>query len=262
MIRCKSENIEWLEFELFQPFPELVHGVFLRQGGVSDDPFSSLNFGGGTGDDLEKIATNRKKVLDLFQLTTMYSSKQVHHTDVACLPGEIDQLDKGCDGLITDHTDIALLIKHADCQAVIFYDPKKQVIANVHCGWRGNVHNIYEKTVQKLALRYGSSPSDLHVGISPSLGPDHSQFINYKTELPSHFERYQCSESHFDLWQISMDQLLKAGVLKAHIELAGLCTFCGEKDFFSYRRDKKTGRHGTVVALKGQLPVSRKEKSK
>jgi len=39
-------------------------------------------------------------------------------------------------------------------------------------------------------------------------------------------------------------------VLRHHIEVAGICTFANAQDFFSYRRDRVTGRNGTVVMLK------------
>ena len=48
-------------------------------------------------------------------------------------------------------------------------DPVEQAIANVHAGWKGNVKNIYEKTVQFMQQCYGSSPKNIHVCIAPSL---------------------------------------------------------------------------------------------
>ena len=48
--------------------------------------------------------------------------------------------------------DCGLVIQHADCQAAIFFDPVRKAIANVHCGWRGSVCNIYAKTVEKITL--------------------------------------------------------------------------------------------------------------
>jgi len=38
--------------------------------------------------------------------------------------------------MITDLAGVALLVKQADCQAVILYDPVRNVISNIHCGWR------------------------------------------------------------------------------------------------------------------------------
>ncbi len=223
MIRCKKENFEWLEFSLLQDFPEVVHGIFLRP---TDVQLSSKNLLG-----TEKLCY----------------AHQVHGNEVKIAdPLKVEE----CDGLLTNQKDLTLLVKHADCQAALFYDPKKRVIGNVHCGWRGSVKNIYRKTVERFQEIYGSNPKDLLVCISPSLGPDHAEFTQYKNELPKEFWQFQVKSSYFDFWAISKNQLLDCGIVDSHIEMAKMCTFCGESDFFSYRRDKKTGRHGTLIALK------------
>lgn len=223
MIRCKKENIEWLEFSLLQDFPEVVHGIFLRPLDILAGP---------------------KNLLGTSQLCF---ANQVHGNEVKIAdPSKIED----CDGLITDQKDLTLLVKHADCQSALFYDPAKRVIGNIHCGWKGSVQNIYGKAVEKFREIYGSNPKDLHVCISPSLGPDHAEFIHYKEELPKEFWPFQEKPNYFDFWAISRMQLLKSGIDDSHIEMANICTFCGETDFFSYRRDKKTKRHGTLIALK------------
>jgi copper oxidase (laccase) domain-containing protein len=60
---------------------------------------------------------------------------------------------------------------------------------------------------------------------------------------------YQVRPAYFDLWRLSQDQLTAAGVSPARLHLAGLCTRCGAVDFFSYRREKMTGRQGAIIAL-------------
>ncbi len=250
MRRLKKDQIEWLEFEQLQQFPDVIHGVFLRHGGVSEADFGSLNLGGGTGDSLDAIKTNRERVCSILGLDQLVSGKQVHGTGLESIPEPSYLIEEGCDGLLTNAGGLGLLIKHADCQAAIFFDPIKKVIANVHCGWRGNVQNIYAKTVHRLKEKYGSRPEDLFVCISPSLGPENSQFVNFKTEFPENFIPFQIRAEYFDLWEISKMQLKSAGVLEEHIEIAGICTLEEKNDFFSFRRDKKTGRNGTVVALK------------
>jgi copper oxidase (laccase) domain-containing protein len=104
--------------------------------------------------------------------------------------------------------------------------------------------------VQYLKERHHCDPANLLVGIGPSLGPQRAEFINYRVELPSTFLPFQFKENYFDFWEISKMQLCDAGIRKEHIEISGICTYSEESDFFSHRRDKKTGRNGTVVALK------------
>lgn len=230
MIRRKKENIEWLEFDQLQKFPEVVHGVILRHNG--------------------SIEKNRKIVADLFDLPNLFETVQVHGNRVQTIPSLDKDISEEFDGMMTKAHNLGLLIKHADCQAAIFYDPKKKVIGNLHCGWRGNVKNIYAKAVEKMKTDFACDPADIRVCISPSLGPERAEFIHYKTELPEEFYPFQVRPTYFDLWAISKMQLRAAGILEKHIEIAGLCTYLEEKDFFSYRREKKTGNNGTIVALK------------
>ena len=95
---------------------------------------------------------------------------------------------------------------------------------------------------------HGVEPSELWAAISPSLGPCCSEFVNHAAELPPDWGLYSIRPDHFDLWQVTWDQLTTAGVPMQNIETSGICTKCSPK-FYSYRREGVTGRFGTVVAL-------------
>ena len=250
MLHRKEGEIEWLEFELLADVPNLVHASFLRHGGVSTDAFDSLNAGGNSGDTLDSIAQNRERMRQCLKLKRLVSENQTHSDIVNLISFEHEPTDDSCDGLITKDRDLGLMMKHADCQAAIFYDPIHKAIANVHCGWRGNVANIYAKTVAKMGQTIGSDPKELLVCISPSLGPSASEFINYQRELPKEFWSFQVKPTYFDLWAISRMQLEEAGVLSHHIQIAEMCTFSNPDKFFSYRRVKVSGRHATIVGLR------------
>ena len=242
MLRKKSGRIEWLEFELLQEFPEVKHGVFLKHGDEGEfvvyDRYA----------DKKVLEANCEKIRAIIGCKQVIQGKGCHGADILEVSHESAVLEK-YDGLITKDVDLGLLIHHADCQAAIFYDPVKQVIGNVHSGWRGNVQNIYKNTISAMERVYGTKPADLIVCISPSLGPCCAEFKNYREEFPEHFVDLQEREMYFNLWEISKRQLLECGVLAAYIEIASLCTMCGVEDFYSYRRDKTTKRNGTIVSL-------------
>lgn len=243
MIRKKKGDIEWLEFELLANEPGLKHGVFLRHGGVSPSPYDSLNAGAGTEDALPNIQENLDRIRKALDLPSLVKAKQSHSINIVQI-NTPDQKEE-CDGLISTQNNIALAIRHADCQAAIFYDRKRRLIANIHCGWRGNVQNIYRHAIDKLQ----SDPKDLLVCISPSLGPDASEFKNFRLELPDSFLPYQFKPTYFNLWEISRDQLLNLGIPSSNIQIASICTYSNPSDFFSYRREKNSGRNATIVAL-------------
>lgn len=249
MLRKEENNITWLEFELFAPIKNLTHRLYLKHGGFSENEFCSLNFSYQVGDSSKNVDSNIDKVKRQLNDTPLYKAQLEHGANVAVVHGINHKIKNKFDGMITEKVDLGLLITHADCQAAIFYDPKEHVVANIHCGWRGNVLNIYNTTIKKMKKIFGSKPENLLVGISPSLGPKHAEFIHYQKEFPKNFWDYQEKKEHFNLWEISRDQLLKAGVLPHHIEIAEICTYENSSDFFSYRRDKRCGRLGTIVKI-------------
>lgn len=249
MIRKHSQGLSWLEFELFQEFSELKHGVFTRKGGFSSPPFDSLNCSFNVGDHRDNVQKNFHKIKTVFGLNKIIFSRQIHQKHVAIVTEKSPEMIENCDGLTTNKKNLALLSQHADCQVAIFFDPKRKVIATVHSGWKGSCLNIYQQVIQVMQQQFQSLPADIYVGISPSLGPKSSEFINFKKELPKTFWKYAIKPFYFDFWEISRDQLITCGILNSHIEIAGIDTYSSSEDFFSYRRDKITGRNATFACL-------------
>lgn len=228
--------------------------MFTRSGGVSKEPYDSLNLSFHVGDHPEKVALNRETVKNILNLKTLVSAKQIHGDRVKCIEkADQDEEVDDCDALITGERGVGLLIQQADCQAILLYHPPKNIIAAIHCGWRGSVFNIIKKTISKMINKYKINPGELLAVISPSLGPCCSEFINYRTELPFSFNKYQLAGNHFNFWKSSCDQLTRCGVLQKNIDITDICTMCNN-NFFSYRRARKrglenTGRNGSVISL-------------
>lgn len=231
------------------------YGLFARHGGASDAPYDSLNVGMYVGDQPKTVATNRQQVQKAMRTSTLLSARQVHGLGVYCLtePLNEDREVDGFDALVTDIPDVGLMIQQADCQAVLLFDPRREVIAAIHCGWRGSVLQIVPQVIEVMAHNYGTISTDLQAVISPSLGPCCAEFVNYKSELPPGFLQFMAGDNHFDFWQITRAQLTEAGLAQANIQTAGHCTCCSE-DYFSYRRATRqggepTGRNCSVIAL-------------
>ena len=239
-------GLKLYRFESLKRIKSLTHAVTTRQGGVSKPPYDSLNLGIGN-DDKGSVNANLELVQAVMSLPKLIWAKQMHGTRIVAVDGSEKSPVEEADGLATDQPGIGLLIKQADCQAVILAAPGKAV-ANLHVGWRGNVANMPAAGVMFMRQRYGLSPRELRAAISPSLGPCCAQFINHASELGPDFRPYQSRPDYFNLWRVTVDQLANAGVKRERIEVAGLCTKC-RHEFYSYRRDKPTGRFGTVVAL-------------
>lgn len=243
-----QHGLRWFESHLLSPHEGLVHGFFTRLGGVSSGVFSSLNVGLSSGDKKEAVYTNRKKIQEVLGVERLLIPFQKHGTKIVCYPEEEALLDVECDAIITKTKRVGLLIQTADCQAAIFYDPKLQCIANVHCGWRGNIAQIYTQVISKMVSYYGCDPKEILASISPSLGPEHAEFIHLEKEFPPSYWKY-AKNTYMDLWQLSLNELKEAGLQEKNIEIAKICSYKTQDLFFSYRREKTTGRNATVVAL-------------
>ena len=229
----------------------LVHAVFTRHGGVSKAPYATLNISNGTGDLQQDVQSNINILKGVFSAQAFCFLEQVHGRHIVVPKDHVrDDTEPRGDALLTHRTGLALMIKQADCQGVILCDPLKRIIANVHCGWRGNVQNILGAAVEKMEKEYGSKASHLMAAIGPSLGPCCAEFVSHEEIFPKDFRLFMVRENHFDLWAISRWQLLEAGLEKDNIELACICTKCRNDLFFSYRAEKITGRFATLVMLR------------
>ena len=229
--------------------------LFNRHGGVSRGKYASLNIGEHVGDHEDAVQQNRERVRTILMLHRLLSAKQVHGIGIYCLtePLSVDKEVEGFDALVTDQSGVGLMIQQADCQAVLLFDPVREVIAAVHCGWRGSVQGILARVISVMVENYRTAAENLQAVISPSLGPCCAEFVNYHQELPADFQRFMVRDNYFDFWQITRHQLVNAGMSDERIRAAEICTCCSD-DYFSYRRanrlsDGLTGRNCSVIAL-------------
>lgn len=226
MIRKEHQGFACYQFPLLADLP-VSHGVI-----------TGLNL---------KDQENLQRIKETFSLPSLYSANQTHGQTIVAVTAATPVMEG--DILTTSCRNLPLLMKHADCQIGLLYDPCNHAISTVHCGWRGSVQNVYAIAIGDMVQRYGTKPENLLVCISPSLGPESAEFIHYRTELPADLHRFQIKSNYFDFWAITRFQLTQCGVLEERIEIAGIDTYTHD-DFFSHRRrDKPAGRNGTFAYL-------------
>jgi len=260
VIRSTQNGTSFFQFDHLAAYAEINHGIFTRSSGCSNPPFHRLNVGQGIGDNRSHVEKNRRIVAECMQAEELVFLDQVHGSRVLTLSRHHGGLP-GCgaaqaliaDAVVTDMPEKFLVIQVADCQSVLLYEPDRQVVANVHSGWRGSILNIIGRTVDAMQDHFGCRPDRVRAGIGPSLGPCCAEFVNYKSEIPANFWPYKDSNNHFDFWSISRDQLMQAGVAEKNIESSQICTRCRTDDFFSYRAAKTTGRFAAVIGLKRKI---------
>ena len=259
----KFQNIDGLRYLSFDIFPkDVIHGVFTRQGGLSPEPWNSLNVGGTVGDEQERVRENRYRSFAALKRSrqSIFDVWQVHSADVVIAnvahPHLNSRPEFKADGIVTDNPDISLFMRFADCTPILLFDPEKRAVGIVHAGWQGTVKKVAGQVVSTMQSAYGSRPGDILAAIGPAIGPDHYavgpvviEQVNYAFGKDSEsILLEQNNKTHFDLWSANKMILQQAGVTQ--IEVAGLCTACHPEDWYSHRAQKgKTGRFGALIAL-------------
>lgn len=241
-------TLEILEFH-FPGVDNVTCAFTTRRGGHSQGAFAQANMSLEVGDDQEAVRANREELRQSLNFSVWQELTQIHGQDVHMDLKE-DFFDgpaiKG-DGLCTDRAGHGLIIKTADCQAILLTDTKGRYVGALHCGWRGNAGNFSANAVRKFCVRYQVDPSQVLAVRGPSLGPGKSEFINFSSEWDPMFRSYFDPQTRrVDLWILTRDQLMGAGILPRNIFSIDLCTASSDQ-FFSYRRERTTGRQLGVI---------------
>ncbi len=143
---------------------------------------------------------------------------------------------------------LALLIKTADCQPVLLAHKGGKHIAALHIGWKGNRKDFAGIAIQEICAHYKQRPHEWIAVRGPSLGPEAAEFINFKSEWPEAFRNwFTPSTQCMDLWSLTRDQLIHAGLLARNIFSLDLCTAQLSSLFFSYRLEKQCGRQASLI---------------
>lgn len=245
-MKHEKDGLIWHTFEILGQYPELKHGYFTKAAG-------NLAFAAGHDRD-ELVLANIDKAANALGLPAPAFVRQTHGDAVSVVlpkdkyqPRAQREVRQNFDAMLAPEPGVSLLIKVADCQGVLLYDPALKTLALAHSGWRGSVRNIIGKTVAAMAGR-GAEPRRILAAVAPSLGPCCAEFVNYATELPEDFWPFKDAENHFDFWAISRKQLTDCGLLPENIEIAGICTKCSP-DYFSYRGGDSWERFGLMAGI-------------
>ncbi|MFH1754197.1 MAG: peptidoglycan editing factor PgeF [Candidatus Latescibacterota bacterium] len=261
-------------FRLFKDHPEVVHVVTTRASGVSRGPCRSWNMGFRPYDDAEAVRENRMRLSSVIGAApeSITTGEQVHGCNVAVVRladkggGALDPSTRisATDALITDLTDIPLLVLIADCAAVALYDPVHKAIGIAHAGWRGTAAGIACETVRQMKKTYASNPRDMLASISPSIGRccyEVGEDViglfrkSFGEQADLFFTINQANKVHLDLWEANASQLANIGLVRDNIAVAALCTACHTDVFYSHRAENgKTGRFASVIMLRGGKP--------
>jgi len=166
------------------------------------------------------------------------------------------------DALVTNLPETPIGVRTADCVPVLLYDPENKVVAAIHCGWRGTVQKLSQKTISVMRERFSTDPAKLFAAIGPSISVDAFQVGEevVKTFEKAGFPMEQICEIrhgeeplsalaeaiiprqmrngyHIDLWKANSWLLTEVGVDPHNIEVSGICTYQHFDKYYSARKE-------------------------
>ena len=246
-----------------------------RAGGCSAVPFDSMNLQFGGGDSDEAVARNRARLRDAVGAKPVFVS-QVHGTRIVRLTradGKPGAPVHTADASVTTEPGIACTIQVADCLPVLFAAPDGRGVGAAHAGWRGLAGGVLEATIATLCEAARCRPANLQAWIGAGIGPARFQVgadvveafdggfqanaraDNGAGNQGSSAERIERFVPEAPgKWLANLPLLARDRLHAAGVEAIGGGTWCTVSEpsrFFSFRRDRITGRMAAAVWLDG-----------
>ena len=247
-----ASALRWLEPDW--PAPARVRALStLRTGGVSGGSFASLNLAQHVGDEPAAVAENRRRLRIAAQLPAEpLWLEQVHGVDVLVHAGSTDPSHPPrADATVARESGRVCVVMTADCLPVVFVDRAGTRVAVAHAGWRGLAGGVLEATIAAL----GVDPVDLLAWLGPAISPPafevgpevREAFVQRSAASADAFARGAAGRFQADLYALARRALAAAGVPAVYG--GGWCTCRQSEQFFSFRRERVTGRMATLAWL-------------
>lgn len=235
----------YLTHPSFITVPTAKYGYFTREGGVSHGYFEGLNCGVGTGDLLDNVYENHRRIAAEFSADAeqLLFCKQIHSTKVITVTEAWQRHARPeADAMVTTQKGLVLAVMSADCAPILFVDPHKHIIGAAHSGWKGSLDGIGEATVDAME-QLGAHAGDIHACIGPCIlqdsyevGPEFPEPFMAQDKANVEFFKPAMRAEHFmfNMPRYIEKRLKQRGI--KHISGIELDTVSNEKQLFSYRR--------------------------
>jgi polyphenol oxidase len=255
--------------------------VTTRNGGVSVPPYGrwhdgvespgGLNLGRLTDDDPARTAENRARLLAFTGHSEAAWLAQIHGAEVVDAKDALAVARAGeplvrADASVTDQPGTICVVMIADCMPVLLCDAEGRAVGAAHAGWRGLAAGVIEKTAQRVADLAGVEPAQLHAYLGPCIGPNHFEvgedvrdaFMSGAAGFATEAQHDATAEAFVpraeapgkylaDLPALARLRLQRLGVTQ--ITGGDACTVTDRERFYSYRRDRITGRMAAMIWL-------------
>lgn len=224
-----------------------------RAGGVSVGPYGNgdggpgLNLGAHVGDDPAHVARNREMLQSMLPSPPVWLS-QVHGAEVVDAATVVGVPE--ADASFTSARGVVCAVQTADCLPVLFCDVAGKVVGAAHGGWRGLAAGVLQNTARRMRE---AGAGELMAWLGPAIGPRNFEvggdvrdaFLAADARAGQAFEAREGGKFLADIYQLAWLALGQAGVER--IGGGGFCTVDEDRRFYSYRRDRVTGRMASLI---------------
>ncbi|KUP97939.1 peptidoglycan editing factor PgeF [Thermobifida cellulosilytica] len=228
--------------------PGVRAGFTGRAGGVSREPYATLNLGDHVGDDPEAVAENRRRAAAGFGLSPdrVVWMNQVHGADAVTVTASGRAGD--VDAVVTTEPGLALAVLVADCLPLLVADPEAGVVGAAHSGRPGMVAGVVSSLLAEME-RNGARPERCTALLGPVIcGRCYEVPRQMQDEVARAVPEARCTTQEgtpgVDIRAGVTAQLKRLGV--ANVTHDARCTR-ESPDLFSYRRDSTTGRFAGYI---------------
>ncbi|SDG49606.1 peptidoglycan editing factor PgeF [Paraburkholderia phenazinium] len=261
----------------WQVAPRVRALVTTRNGGVSLPPYGrwrdgadqpgGLNLGRLAGDDPVCVEQNRARLMALTGGAEAAWLEQVHGAGVVDAHEVLMRAREGAplvraDASVTNRPGTICVVMIADCMPVLLCDAEGRAVGAAHAGWRGLAAGVVEKTAQRVAELAGTQAGSLRAYLGPSIG---AQTFEVGSDVRDAFmngvdaaQREATAQAFVprpdapgkylaDLPALARLRLQRLGVTE--ISGGDACTVTERERFYSYRRDRVTGRMAAMIWL-------------
>lgn len=268
-----KDGVTWLSFPALEESGLVKHAFSTRMGGVSKEPYSTMNFSFTRGDDPEDVKENYRRMAKALgvDVDRMVLTWQTHTTNVRVVSeqdfgkGVVRDRDyRDVDGLITNIPGVTLVTFFADCVPLYFLDKKNQAIGLSHSGWRGTVNRMGAVTLEAMKKEFGTMPEDVIACVGPSIcqdcyevGPEVIEQFQAAFDKKHHEKLFYAKPNgkyQLNLWEANRIILKEAGVPEENISVTDICTHCNPELLFSPRRAAE--KRGNLCAFLSLNEVS------
>lgn len=176
---------------------------------------------------------------------------QTHSDNIIVVNKNSPTCIDNCDAILTKEFNLPLMVMVADCIPILLYDSVVGVIGAVHSGRNGTFLRTLEKTILKIVYDFGSDINDIHIIFGSHIGLCCYEVSSEMASIVSkNFGNQYVNGRNIDLLGINLIFLTNLGINKSNIMIDKTCTFCGCGNYFSYRKEKNTGRFCGVICKK------------